>query len=80
MARPIAAFPLFLEFTRVGQPPKSFIVHVWGAAIAVGADSGDLHDNNAYTNPLPTGTVKQLPANSLDALRCLEADTVLTRS
>jgi len=41
-------------------------------------DPGDRHDNNAYTDPLPSGTVKHLPANLLDALRCLEADTVLT--
>lgn len=41
-------------------------------------DPGPRYDNNAYTHPLPTGTVPLLPANLLDALRCLEADTILS--
>jgi glutamine synthetase type III len=41
-------------------------------------DPGPRYDNNAYTDPLPVGTVQALPANLLDALRCLEADTILT--
>lgn len=41
-------------------------------------DPGDRRDNNAYTDPLPSGILNRLPANLLDALRCLEADTVLT--
>ncbi|MBC8123270.1 MAG: type III glutamate--ammonia ligase [Gemmatimonadaceae bacterium] len=42
-------------------------------------DPGERCDNNSYTDPLPPGTIK-LPANLLDALRCLEANTVLPRS
>ncbi len=40
-------------------------------------DPGARSDNNSYIDPLPPGTVKQLPPNLLDALRCLEKDTVL---
>ncbi|MCS6813269.1 MAG: type III glutamate--ammonia ligase [Cyanobacteria bacterium] len=43
-------------------------------------DPGQRSDNNSYTDPLPVGTVKQLPANLLDALRCLEADKILTQA
>lgn len=43
-------------------------------------DAGKRHDNNSYTNPLPPGTVKQLPANLLDALRCLESNTLISQS
>ena len=56
------------------------------ALIAVGLDGieqkrnpGPRYDNNSYTNPLPPGTVKLLPTNLLDALRCLEANTVLSQ-
>nr|WP_286390089.1 hypothetical protein [Pseudanabaena mucicola] len=40
-------------------------------------EAGQRYDNNSYTDPLPFGTVKQLPANLLDALRCLQANTIL---
>jgi glutamine synthetase len=40
-------------------------------------DPGPRRDNNAYTDPLPPGELKQLPFNLLDALRALEANTVL---
>lgn len=56
------------------------------ALIAIGLDGieekrnpGPRYDNNSYTNPLPPGTVKLLPTNLLDALRCLEANTVLSQ-
>lgn len=39
-------------------------------------DPGPRYDNNSYTDPLPIGTVKSLPTNLLDALRCLELDLV----
>lgn len=39
-------------------------------------DPGPRNDRNSYIDPLPS-TIKQLPANLLDALRCLEANTVL---
>lgn len=35
-------------------------------------------DYNSYTHPPAPGTVKQLPGNLLDALRCLEADSILS--
>ncbi|MBC7879746.1 MAG: type III glutamate--ammonia ligase [Anaerolineae bacterium] len=41
-------------------------------------DPGQRSDNNSYTDPLPAGTAKQLPMNLLDALRCLQKDTVLS--
>ncbi|PSF38117.1 type III glutamate--ammonia ligase [Aphanothece hegewaldii CCALA 016] len=40
-------------------------------------DPGPRYDNNSYTDPLPIGTVRSLPTNLLDALRCLEFDLVL---
>ncbi|MEB3336036.1 MAG: type III glutamate--ammonia ligase [Leptolyngbyaceae bacterium] len=43
-------------------------------------DPGPRYNNNSYTEPLPPGTVKQLPGNLLDALRCLEASTELSQS
>ncbi|MEE3719969.1 type III glutamate--ammonia ligase [Tumidithrix elongata RA019] len=43
-------------------------------------DPGKRYDNNTYTDPLPLGTVRQLPVNLLDALRCLEANTILPES
>jgi len=57
------------------------------ALIASGLDgikhqrsAGQRYDNNAYTDPLPVGTVKQLPSNLLDALRCLEVNPILAES
>ena len=57
------------------------------ALIAVGLDGieqkrnpGPRYDNNSYTHPLPPGTVQLLPTNLLDALRCLEGNTVLSQS
>jgi glutamine synthetase len=54
------------------------------ALIAAGLDGiaqqrepGPRYDNNTYTDPLPLDQVKSLPGNLLDALRCLEKDTVL---
>ena len=41
-------------------------------------DPGQRYDHNAYTDPLPFGTAKQLPVNLLDGLRCLEANSVLS--
>lgn len=41
-------------------------------------DPGDRRDNNSYTEPLQD--VKHLPANLLDALRCLEANSILTEA
>lgn len=43
-------------------------------------DPGPRYDNNSYTEPLPFGTVKSLPTNFLDALRCLEFDLVLSNA
>ncbi|MCU0566081.1 MAG: type III glutamate--ammonia ligase [Oculatellaceae cyanobacterium Prado106] len=43
-------------------------------------DPGVRRDNNSYTDPLPADQAKKLPANLLDALRCLEANEVLRRS
>jgi glutamine synthetase len=43
-------------------------------------DPGARHDNNTYTNPLPSSQVKALPGNLLDALRCLETNEVISRS
>ncbi|BAU13584.1 glutamine synthetase [Leptolyngbya sp. NIES-3755] len=43
-------------------------------------DPGVRRDNNMYTDPLPTGEVKLLPKNLLDALRSLEANEVIYRS
>jgi glutamine synthetase type III len=43
-------------------------------------DPGVRRDNNSYTDPLPAGEAKTLPANLLDALRCLEKSEVIERS
>lgn len=40
-------------------------------------DPGPRSDNNNYTDALPSGKVKPLPSNLLDALRCLEANPIL---
>jgi glutamine synthetase type III len=45
--------------------------------IAHKRDPGPRYDNNAYTDPLPPGTLKALPTNLLDALRCLENSSIL---
>lgn len=54
------------------------------ALIAAGLDginrqieSGDRCDNNNYTDPLPSSKGQKLPGNLLDALRNLEASSVL---
>ncbi len=41
-------------------------------------DPGDRADYNSYAESPPSGTSKQLPRNLLDALRCLEADSILS--
>ena len=41
---------------------------------------GAPHHNNNYTDPLPAGTVQQLPGNLLDALRNLEENQQLAQS
>jgi len=43
-------------------------------------DPGPRYDNNSYTEPLPFDQVKHLPSNLLDALRCLQANTVLPQA
>ncbi|BAS54988.1 glutamine synthetase [Leptolyngbya boryana NIES-2135] len=43
-------------------------------------DPGVRRDNNSYTDPLPAGEAKTLPANLLDALRCLEKSEVIGKS
>lgn len=43
-------------------------------------DPGKRYDHNAYSEPFPEGTVKKLPANLVDALRCLEANSTLSES
>lgn len=43
-------------------------------------DPGQRYNNNAYADPLPLETVKRLPANLLDALRCLQGNTILPES
>jgi glutamine synthetase len=43
-------------------------------------DPGPRYDNNTYTDPLPPGTVKQLPAYLLDALRHLEASDIFSKA
>lgn len=57
------------------------------ALIATGLDGivqkrapGARHDNNSYTDPLPVDRVKLLPANLLDALRCLKSNEAIARS
>jgi glutamine synthetase type III len=42
-------------------------------------DPGDRADYNSYTQP-PSAEVKRLPANLLDALRCLESNSVLAKA
>ena len=39
-------------------------------------DPGDRSNNNSYSDPLPPGKVKRLPANLLDALGSLEKNRV----
>jgi glutamine synthetase len=46
--------------------------------IAQKREPGPRYDNNAYTDPLPAGTLKALPMNLLDALRNLESSAVLS--
>ncbi len=41
-------------------------------------DPGVRSDYNSYTHRPAPGTVKQLPSNLLDALRCLEVDSILS--
>ncbi|GAX39829.1 glutamine synthetase [Tolypothrix sp. NIES-4075] len=48
--------------------------------IANKRDPGSRYDNNSYTDPLSSERVKQLPSNLLDALRSLEANTVLPQA
>lgn len=43
-------------------------------------DPGQRYDNNTYTDPLPPEVVKQLPTHLLEALGCLEQDTILTKA
>lgn len=43
-------------------------------------DPGVRRDNNSYTDPLPASEAKTLPANLLDALRCLEKSEVIGKS
>lgn len=45
--------------------------------IAEKRDPGPRYDNNAYTDPLPAGTVEELPTNLLSALTKLERNTIL---
>jgi glutamate---methylamine ligase len=47
--------------------------------IAHKRDPGPRYDNNAYTDPLPLGTLKALPTNLLDALRNLERSSVFSK-
>jgi glutamate---methylamine ligase len=46
--------------------------------IAQKTDPGPRRDNNSYTDPLPADQVKVLPANLLDALRCLKSNQVFS--
>jgi glutamate---methylamine ligase len=43
-------------------------------------DPGPRRDNNSYTDPLPPDQAKALPANLLDALRCLRSSTILAQA
>lgn len=43
-------------------------------------DPGKPFSNNTYTDPLPEGTTKKLPANLLDALRYLEANSLISQA
>ena len=47
--------------------------------IELAIDPGAPCNNNNYTDPLPAGTVQQLPGNLLDALRNLESDDRLAQ-
>lgn len=48
--------------------------------VAQKRDPGPRYDNNNYTDPLPSGTVRSLPTNLLDALRQLEKNDIFQRS
>ncbi|NJL88099.1 MAG: type III glutamate--ammonia ligase [Leptolyngbyaceae cyanobacterium SM1_1_3] len=48
--------------------------------IAQKQDPGPRHDNNNYTEPLPTGAGRSLPTNLLDALRQLEENSILPKA
>jgi glutamine synthetase len=48
--------------------------------IAQKRDPGPRSDNNSYTDPPATGTVKSLPTNLLDALRNLEANPLFVEA
>lgn len=57
------------------------------AIIAAGLDGierqinpGDRSDNNSYTEPSSSNHLKRLPSNLLDALRCLEGNTVFSEA
>lgn len=43
-------------------------------------DPGPRYDNNSYTDPLPIGTVQPLPIHLLDALRCLEGNSIFANT
>ena len=43
-------------------------------------DPGKPYPNNTYTDPLPEGVAKKLPANLLDALRCLESNPLISQA
>lgn len=43
-------------------------------------DPGPRYDHNSYTDPLPPGTVKELPTNLLDALRNLESNSLFSQA
>lgn len=43
-------------------------------------DPGVRCDNNSYTDPLPAGTARSLPANLLDAIRALEHHDLLAEA
>jgi glutamine synthetase len=47
--------------------------------IELAIDPGAPCHNNNYTDPLPAGTVQQLPGNLLDALQNLEHDDRLAQ-
>jgi hypothetical protein len=59
---------------------SEYILEISGFYWWTGKIRGQRYDNNAYTDPLPLGTVKQLPANLLDALRYLHTNTILPES
>jgi glutamine synthetase len=43
-------------------------------------DPGPRLDNNMYTSPLPTGAIRRLPTNLLDALRALRKNETLSKA